>query len=170
MLFKGGAYKFVRDGVANFKLLLAKSTNDFLPVLPTLIIGTLKLKISTFLSYFFRFYWGCIWFLRGVLCRRIWGDCPCLTGLAIILLRIFVIVDFVFSVILRLVLGYLSKNNATVKFFVRVFFIQDIFCLGLTFFWRYKFVDNCSIDQINVATVLILFFCWILTIITAVTT
>ena len=34
-------YESVRDGVTNFELLLAESTNDFLPVLPVV----LKLKI-----------------------------------------------------------------------------------------------------------------------------
>jgi hypothetical protein len=94
-----------------------------------------------------------------------------LAGLAIILLRILVIVDFVFSVILRLVLGYLAKNNAAVKLFIRVFFILDIFCLRLALFWRHKLVDDDSIYQINVTSVLILFFCGVLAyIITAVTT
>jgi hypothetical protein len=44
MLLKGGAYKFVRYGVTNFELLLAKSTNDFLPVL----VVILQLKIVQF--------------------------------------------------------------------------------------------------------------------------
>ena len=37
ILLKRRTYKFVRDGVANFELLLAKSTDDFLPVLPVIL-------------------------------------------------------------------------------------------------------------------------------------
>ncbi len=82
-----------------------------------------------------------------------------MTRLAIILLRILIIVDFIFSVVLRLVLGNLTEKNATVKLFVRVFLILDIFCLSLALFRRNKFVNNDPIDQINVTIVLILLFC-----------